>query len=610
MSGMWDRRYRASNSTISSNADSPYLSPTSKQSGISASYSLPPDPRQWGSDLSINLVEPDDELHNPTRGFNSTSIERGGSIFSARGLANFGCLFILGVGLLTLFAGYPIISHFTKTQLTTQGGFNLGGINATGQIPSLPGNWGLIDQETPQWAYKMPAWTSGMPDMELIFSDEFETDGRTFYPGDDPYWEAVDLHYWQTNNLEWYDPSAITTANGSLVITLSEKQTHNLSYQGDLDLISSTQRNDVYLLERDCYRNKFCFTGGYIETKVQLPGANNVVGLWPAVWTMGNLGRAGYSASLEGMVGFFSVGLYNGNTNAPQWPYTYDSCDVGTAPNQTINGLPAAAVTEGDPYNDNHLSFLPGQRLSRCTCAGESHPGPFHSDGSYVGRSAPEIDVFEALVDQNTLVGQVSQSSQWAPFNANYIWKNTSANLEIYNDTGTQFNAYIGGATQMTTSALSLTNPNSYQLNGQGFSVFGFEYKPGMIRNFSKYITWVANNATAWTFRAPGMVADDTVQVSARPVPQEPMYIIVNLGMSENFGEVDFEHLIFPATMKIDYIRVYQPSNAINYGCSPSAFPTADYISTYAEAYTNPNLTTWVNDYKQPFPKNKLIDSC
>lgn len=49
-------------------------------------------------------------------------------------------------------------------------------------------------------------------------------------------------------------------------------------------------------------RNKFCFTGGYIETSVQLPGANNVYGLWPAIWTMGNLGRAGYGATLEGLV--------------------------------------------------------------------------------------------------------------------------------------------------------------------------------------------------------------------------------------------------------------------------------------------------------------------
>jgi hypothetical protein len=43
------------------------------------------------------------------------------------------------------------------------------------------------------------------------------------------------------------------------------------------------------------------------------------------------------------------------------------------------------------------------------------HPGPRHSDGSYVGRSAPEIDVFEqqvGLVQKNK--GEVSQSLQLA----------------------------------------------------------------------------------------------------------------------------------------------------------------------------------------------------
>jgi hypothetical protein len=33
-------------------------------------------------------------------------------------------------------AGYPIISHFTKHQQSTLGGFNFGGINATGQVRS------------------------------------------------------------------------------------------------------------------------------------------------------------------------------------------------------------------------------------------------------------------------------------------------------------------------------------------------------------------------------------------------------------------------------------------------------------------------------------------
>ncbi len=58
------------------------------------------------------------------------------------------------------------------------------------------------------------------------------------------------------------------------------------------------------------------------------------------------------------------------------------------------------------------LSFLPGQKLSRCTCPGESHPGPMHADGTFVGRAAPEIDVFEAQVAGGQ--AHVSQSAQWA----------------------------------------------------------------------------------------------------------------------------------------------------------------------------------------------------
>lgn len=32
-------------------------------------------------------------------------------------------------------------------------------------------------------------------------------------------------------------------------------------------------------------------------------------------------------------------------------------------------------------------------------------------------------------------------------------------------------------------------------------------------------------------------------EVSARPVPMEPMYILINLGLSENFGAIDYEGL-------------------------------------------------------------------
>ncbi|KAM5536682.1 hypothetical protein V8D89_009609 [Ganoderma adspersum] len=533
---------------------------------LSTKYSLAPDPSSWGTDLYVDHEEADDYLHNPDPRRDSKQ-DTGGQFFTSRGLANLGCLFILCVGILALFLGYPVATYLNDNAL------DLREINATGQLGSIPGNWGVIDLDTPQDAYTYPDFLSGQP-WQLIFSDEFNVEGRSFYPGDDPYWEAVDLHYWVTNNMEWYDPAAITTRNGSLEIVLNRKKTHDLHFQGGM---MSTW-------------NKFCFTGGIVLASVVLPGINNVVGLWPAIWTMGNLGRAGYGATLEGV-----------------WPYSYDSCDVGTAPNQTFNSLPAAAKNTGYEESNYELSYLPGQRLSRCTCHGESHPGPVHSDGTYVGRSAPEIDIFEAQISGDPLTGQVSQSAQWGPFNEYYEWYNTTDNLIIPDPTVSLLNTYKGGSLQQTTSVVTETNQEAYELTGNVYSIYGIQYKPGFD---GAYISWISDGKVAWTLRQAGVAADPVVEIGPRAVPQEPMYIIVNLGISQNFGYVDLDHLTFPATMKIDWIRVYQDPENINIGCDPANFPTAAYINQYIEAYTNPNLTTWHNDFKQPIPKNSFLGQC
>ncbi|PBK69280.1 beta-glucan synthesis-associated protein [Armillaria solidipes] len=561
---------RGSFRNVSEFGETPYTLTNSTVLSLSEKFSLAADPATWGSNLSMNYQEPDDALHNPT--------VRGGKIvddeaisFSKRGIANVGCLMILCLGLLALFVVYPVLTYVQEQTSSSSSSSNLG-VNASGQVPEM-GNFGLIDLDTPEDAYTFTSLRDGS-EWQLVFSDEFETDGRTFYPGDDPYWEAVDLHYWGTNNMEWYDPAAITTANGSMHITLSEKATHGLDYQGGM--VTTW--------------NKFCFTGGYLSASVRLPGISNVVGLWPAVWAMGNLGRAGYGATLDGM-----------------WPYTYDACDVGTAPNQTIDGLPTAATTSGWSDVNYALSYLPGQRLSRCTCDGESHPGPKHSDGTYVGRASPEIDVFEAQVSDD--IGQVSQSGQWAPFNEGYVWDNSSDNLIITDSTISALNSYTGGSTQQATSVVSTANSSCYQLSGGCFATYGFEYKPGY-ESDNAYITWINNGKVAWTINAAGVGADTATEISARPVPQEPLYIMANLGMSTNFGDVDLDHLTFPAIMSIDWIRVYQDPNNINIGCDPDDFPTAAYIDTYSEAYNNPNLTTWVDDYGQTIPKNSLVDGC
>ncbi|KAG9044314.1 hypothetical protein FS837_008365 [Tulasnella sp. UAMH 9824] len=537
---------------------------------ITEKFALSADPSRWNTETAPNFPEPDDDLHNPDpkrdRWVDNVAL------YSTRGLLNVGCLLLVATGIFALFAGYPIISHFTQVRMGTNGGYNLGGINDTGQIPEMPGNFGLIDKDTPKAAYTKTSYTYG-EEYELVFSDEFNVDGRTFYPGDDPYWEAVDLHYWQTNNLEWYDPGAVTTKDGNLVITLSRKSTHGLNYEGGL--ISSW--------------NKFCFTGGILEVNAVLPGASDVEGLWPAVWAMGNLGRAGYGASLDGL-----------------WPYSYDSCDVGTLPNQTYpDGTPVANTEGNDKHNGGALSYLPGQRLSACTCKSDpTHPGPKKSDGSWTGRAAPEIDVLEATVDPDTKIGHVSQSAQWAPFDYQYHWDNSSSNIFIYDPNKAIPNPYVGGVFQQASSALVETDQNCYELSGGCSSIYGFEYQPGA----DGFITWISEGVKSWTMMGAGVGPNSISGAGQRLVSEEPMYIIMNLGISLNFGPIS-EDLQLPAHFLIDYVRVYQPKNAKNIGCNPDDHPTQDYITRYVDAYNNANLTTW-EQYGQVMPKNSLVDQC
>ncbi|KAN0059702.1 hypothetical protein ACQY0O_008274 [Thecaphora frezii] len=530
--------------------------------------------------------EDDDWLHDPE---SKASRQRVCGCLDKRGCFNLLTLLLLALGLLGLFAGYPIITYVERVTVSRKGGYGLGGTNASGQVPLLPLHRALIDPDTPQEA--MTRMTiDGKKKMNLVFSDEFNEDGRSFYPGDDPFWEAVELHYWGTNDYEWYDPSAVTTANGSLVITMSEVETHNLNFRSGM--LQSW--------------NKFCFTGGYIEVGMVLPGAPDAGGLWPAVWTMGNLGRAGYGATNDGM-----------------WPYTYDTCDVGTLKNQTYpNGGPVAAETTGVWVKDfgPGVSYLPGQRLSRCTCDGEDHPGPKHPDGTYVGRSAPEIDILEAsAATRRGGKGHVSMSLQVAPFDEYYYIKNVTGNdanadVRLYqNSAQAQLNSYHGGVYQEAASSIATLKDAAFDETEGQIDSYGYEYKPGA--GPDSHITWTLGGEPVWTVYPNALRANPLMEIGQRLIPQEPLYIIMNLGLSSGFTTVQFDQLKFPAVMRVDYVRVWQVEGEENVGCDPPDFPTADYIQRHAEAYWNPNLTTWTEPrprggYAHTFPKNSMTASC
>lgn len=331
--------------------------------------------------------------------------------------------------------------------------------------------------------------------------------------------------------------------------------------------------------------NKFCFTGGYISASIQLPGASDVWGLWPAFWTMGNLGRAGYGASLDGM-----------------WPYSYDSCDVGTLKNQSLGAYPPESLTNGDWAYDYSVSYLPGQRLSRCTCDDQDHPGPRHEDGSLKGRSAPEIDILEAQVDQSTRMGHLSMSGQFAPFNSFYLYDNSSDLAVLTHPETDEVNGYHGSVFQQSVSGVIRTNQECYQLESGCYDEYAFEYRPGADGD----IKWSVSDEVRWSVKAGAIGPDPITEIGQRTIPEEPMYILINQGISNNFGDIDWDELIFPSIMSVDWVRVYQPVGERNVGCDPPSMPTSDYINRHIDAYMNPNLTTWQQYTDELWPLNAL----
>lgn len=513
----------------------------------------------------------DDALHDPRK------LDTKFTPFSARGWVNALALFILVAALLMLFLGYPIYDAVGHPAVASSG-YNLGGINGSGQIPDLNLRQ-LIDPDTPEDA--MTRKGNDGHDYNLVFSDEFETEDRTFYPGDDPYWEGMDFHYWPTGDLEWYDPQAITTKAGKLVITMTQQETHELNFQSGM-------------LQT---WNKLCFTTGYVEVKVSLPGTHDSPGYWPGVWTMGNLGRAGYGATTEGT-----------------WPYSYDSCDTGAMANQSDpdNGYD---TSEAGP-NGHELSWLPGQRLSACTCKGEDHPGPSGGSGGggYVGRAAPEIDILEAQIDVSNMHGQASQSYQVAPFDEEY--RIVEDVCTLYDDDISEFNSYRGSNLQQACSVLSYFPDDAYNEgqtaeNDQNGMTIGMEYWSDPDNRDDGYITWFVNGSPTWTLPANALPARSALDMGQRLISEEPMYLVLNMGMAPSFQPQDYEHMTFPAYMHFDYVRVYQRNDVPDeyMGCDPKRHPTKQYIEDHLNAYENMNLTTW-SDAGYDVPRNAKTDGC
>lgn len=98
---------------------------------------------------------------------------------------------------------------------------------------------------------------------------------------------------------------AVIYTGGKLKIEFSE--TEASAYGIDVQTTQKELYNSSYKSGQLSSWNKFCFTGGYIEFALKLPGDFDTYGLWPAIWLLGNLGKAGYVNSTSGAICLKSI---------------------------------------------------------------------------------------------------------------------------------------------------------------------------------------------------------------------------------------------------------------------------------------------------------------
>lgn len=147
-------------------------------------------------------------------------------------------------------------------------------------------------------------------------------------------------------------------------------------------------------------------------------------------------------------------------------------------------------------------------------------------------------------------------------------------------------NAYQGGVYQQALS--TVTNLNNDWYDGKAYQTYAFEYEPGS----DGYVSWFVGDTKTW--KVTGDAVGPNGNIGQRVIPHEPMALIINFGMSSGFAALNLTGLapLMPATMRLDYIRIYQDGDG-EMTCDPKGYETTQYIAEHMTAYTNPNLTQW-----------------
>mmetsp|Transcript_5236 Transcript_5236/g.7239 ORF Transcript_5236/g.7239 Transcript_5236/m.7239 type:complete len:562 (+) Transcript_5236:68-1753(+) len=430
---------------------------------------------------------------------------------------------------------------------------------------------GFIDKDTPEDFHSVVSFEDQRV-YELVFSDEFNEDGRLFYDGYDPKWTVVHKDDYTNAALQFYHKDNVQTSDGFLNITSDRVDTTFQAF--------SDKNGSWYPLTKN-YRsgmvqgwNKFCFTGGIVEISAELPGDADIGGLWPAMWILGNLARATFTGTSDNV-----------------WPWSYDECDPKRIRQQAFSAC----------NNYNHWGFKKHQ-----------------------GRGAPEIDILEVMPGKEDLPKTttkkpyLSSSFQVSPGLDNiYRPKVGSYPVEgywygpggfLYGENST-LNIFFYGETLISrkssdqnylADALS-ANTNIGETHFHKQHTYRLEWIPGR----GGYLRWYLDNYLVYGINQNALV-------NGGIIPEEPSYLIFNTAISSMWGfpapcpdtcgcdcwdckDADCLCAIpknmcqnLPAHFLIDYVRVYQaPDDEKQWvGCNSEDFPMMRYVEHNRHLFT------------------------
>ncbi|RLN92138.1 hypothetical protein BBJ28_00022866, partial [Nothophytophthora sp. Chile5] len=383
---------------------------------------------------------------------------------------------------------------------------------------------------------------SEMDVYHLIFSDEFNDSKRTFEAGFDSKWTAMDIR--DTSNMaqHYFLPQAVQIDKGNLIITSSKPKN---KYRGTKYVSGSVQT-----------WNKFCYTGGYVEVQAVLPGKWGVPGTWPAIWIMGNIGRAPYLDSEDGT-----------------WPWSFDMC------------APFVEKTEKVKQKINACGNLTNKHDT------SSYP-EMYGLNPFQGRGATEIDVMEAQIKARDEPAFISTSLQIRPS----LYENMRPGSMQLPGPGQWYqglkfgeytninSAYYGETGLDSISALTQLESNAFM----AYHLYRLDWMPGP----EGYIRWWLDGN--FLFEIPGSALNKWEgDVPPRQIPVEPSYLILSTAISEKFSPPCSGQIcdsLWPSNFTINYVRVYQgkSNRYTSIGCNPVAFPTTEWIYAHPVDYGLP----------------------